>query len=672
MATVDELIVRIEANTAQLRREMKRADRSVAQTTKSMGRSLKKSDAAFARLAKSALRFGSVLGAVGLARGVIGITITFAKALADLSAITGAVGKDLDFLKEKAREFGRTTTKSATDSLTAMKLIASAKPELLQNAEALAAITKEAITLSEAAQIDLPTATSALATALNQFSAPAEEAGRFINVLAAGSKLASAEIPALVQAMEIAGPAFAQANIPFEDFIALVGRFAASGQPIEQFATQFRNIILKLGTTADSTNPAIVGLFEALRNLEKEGLSAAESLRRFEIRGAPVIKQMFKITDSTEQLSAAITGTNVAYEQAKIQTDGLAGATDRLGNAWEDLNLSIGEGNGLIDQFLGLLADSTFGLGRLADMARAPGGFSFNAAMTLFKATGLEIPTQPATPGRLPPIKEIPISAPPGAGSVTPFLSVTPRPAGDARDAEFERLQQVRADTKKLMQQIDQDFLRATGRTAEAIVAMFKVRKDEAEKLLRAAGELSEEEIQRILSQLDTIRDQTVEGLKDATTAADQFGDALNFALQNAILNGQRLDKVLIRALKSAILFGADGKSGLLGGILGSLTGSLGAAFTIPGFAHGGDPQVGVPAIVGESGPEIFIPKVPGTIISNADSRRMGGGPFVFAPVNNFSAGVSNEDMARLRNLSAIQNAQDFQAFRNEMQGIRS
>jgi hypothetical protein len=35
------------------------------------------------------------------------------------------------------------------------------------------------------------------------------------------------------------------------------------------------------------------------------------------------------------------------------------------------------------------------------------------------------------------------------------------------------------------------------------------------------------------------------------------------------------------------------------------------------GFANGGDPPVGVPSIVGEKGPELFVPKTAGTIIPN-------------------------------------------------------
>ena len=89
---------------------------------------------------------------------VIGVHAKFGEAVQDLSAITGATGKDLEFYKEQALAIGEATTLSATQAVIAFKLIASAKPDLLASKEALAAVTQEAVTLAEAASIDMPEA----------------------------------------------------------------------------------------------------------------------------------------------------------------------------------------------------------------------------------------------------------------------------------------------------------------------------------------------------------------------------------------------------------------------------------------------------------------------------------------------------------------------------------
>lgn len=47
----------------------------------------------------------------------------------------------------------------------------------------------------------------------------------------------------------------------------------------------------------------------------------------------------------------------------------------------------------------------------------------------------------------------------------------------------------------------------------------------------------------------------------------------------------------------------------------------LGTALGIPTFADGGRPPVNAPSIVGERGPELFVPDTAGTVVSNPDTR---------------------------------------------------
>jgi phage-related minor tail protein len=59
------------------------------------------------------------------------------------------------------------------------------------------------------------------------------------------------------------------------------------------------------------------------------------------------------------------------------------------------------------------------------------------------------------------------------------------------------------------------------------------------------------------------------------------------------------------------------------GGMMGMI-GSIGSMF---GFADGGTPPTNVPSIVGERGPELFVPKTSGTVIPNNQlASALGGG----------------------------------------------
>ena len=69
---------------------------------------------------------------------------------------------------------------------------------------------------------------------------------------------------------------------------------------------------------------------------------------------------------------------------------------------------------------------------------------------------------------------------------------------------------------------------------------------------------------------------------------------------------------------KLASTFAGSGLGGIFGSLFGGGSGSAGAAVLgLPGFAEGGSPPVGRASIVGEKGPELFIPKTEGSIISN-------------------------------------------------------
>ena len=179
----------------------------------------------------------------------------FSQELANLSAITGATGKDLDFYAKSAKEIGRTTTLSAKQAVTAFKLIASAKPDLLQNAKALQEVTKSAVTLAEASGIDLPSAAKALGSALNQFGLDASKANEVINTLAASSKLGAAEIPAVTEALKNSGSAANALGVDLVETVAGIQALAIAGREGSEAGTGLRQVLLKLEKTGRTDFP---------------------------------------------------------------------------------------------------------------------------------------------------------------------------------------------------------------------------------------------------------------------------------------------------------------------------------------------------------------------------------------------------------------------------------
>jgi lambda family phage tail tape measure protein len=107
--------------------------------------------------------------------------------------------------------------------------------------------------------------------------------------------------------------------------------------------------------------------------------------------------------------------------------------------------------------------------------------------------------------------------------------------------------------------------------------------------------------------------------------------------LANSII--QDLLRIAMRAQITGLFENLLGGMGGIGGLFGGSSGGVGAnagAYSIGDnpfigmYADGGNPPVGMPSIVGERGPELFIPKTSGTIIpNNALSGVMGNQPQV-------------------------------------------
>jgi hypothetical protein len=114
-----------------------------------------------------------------------------------------------------------------------------------------------------------------------------------------------------------------------------------------------------------------------------------------------------------------------------------------------------------------------------------------------------------------------------------------------------------------------------------------------------------------------TINNDIKEGIKGLIKGTSTLGDLLNNVADRF------LDVALNQALFGSIL-GSEGKKG------GGIFGALGL------FANGGRPPVGKPSIVGEKGPELFVPRSSGTIVPN---NKLGGGGSTSVVVNVDASG---------------------------------
>lgn len=352
MADVASLAVGLHLNAANFKSQLMGAYGDAENSSKRFNRNAqedaKRTDEAYSRMGKTiagvAGRLAGFAGA-GLSLGAI-ITTTreYGQALSDLSAITGATGAQLKSLDEAAQEMGRSTEYSASQAVEALKLMASAKPELLQTADGLTEATKSALTLAQAAGSTLPDATRTLALSLNQFGAGAQEADRYINVLAAGAKFGASEIADTAAAIKNGGVAAAQAGVGFETLNAAIQVLAEREIKGGEAGTALRNVILAIEKGTDKTlKPSVVGLSGALDNLSKKNLSTAQAVKLFGVENINAASVLVDNRSKLNALTLALTGTQTAHEQAAIRVNNLNGDIMGLTSAFEGMIIKIGQ-----------------------------------------------------------------------------------------------------------------------------------------------------------------------------------------------------------------------------------------------------------------------------------------------------------------------------------------
>jgi len=283
----------------------------------------------------------------------------FEQGLADLSSITGATGADLANMGTAARDMGLNVTGGATAALKAMEAIGSAKPELLQSTEALVAMTDAANVLAKASGDALPQAASNLTGIMNQFGAGAEQANRYINVLAAGSLAGAANITELAASMQSAGAMAAAFNVPIEETVAVLETLADKSIKGAEAGTALRNILTvmsatgalpaealeqleKFGVDLDKVSDKALPFNERLAELSKIGGDATAIVKVFGKENEVAALALLNNTKRAEELTKAVTGTNTAYDQAATRTATFKASMEQLQNAMQDVLIDVG------------------------------------------------------------------------------------------------------------------------------------------------------------------------------------------------------------------------------------------------------------------------------------------------------------------------------------------
>jgi lambda family phage tail tape measure protein len=239
------------------------------------------------------------------------------------------------------------------------------------------------------------------------------------------------------------------------------------------------------------------------------------------------------------------------------------------------------------------------------------------------------------------------------------LLQIRQQTEGILSEVEFQGAQMRRSPLERQFASIQENARKAALEASRAFSEQFNMEDmgaEDAKKLADGLALIAQryQDIANIQSANLSQSRTWAEGWKTAfdsymensTNAARVAGDAftaftsnMNSAIDNFVTSGkfsfgdfarsviQDLIKIELKAQASKLL---SGISSGIGGFFSSLL----------GFADGGQPPINKPSIVGEKGPELFVPKTAGTIIPNGGLSGSGMGASVSNTyiTNNISA----------------------------------
>lgn len=172
---------------------------------------------------------GGALAAIGVgafAKDVLQVGMGFDKVMSEVQAISGATGKDLDDLRQKAKDLGASTAFSASDAAGALKELSMAGFDVNQSMDAI----DNTLMLAAASGLELADAAGFMTSTMAQFGLEGKEASKMVaDQLSKAATSAKTDVAGLGEGLKYVGASAKASKIPLEDTLATLGMLNDAG-----------------------------------------------------------------------------------------------------------------------------------------------------------------------------------------------------------------------------------------------------------------------------------------------------------------------------------------------------------------------------------------------------------------------------------------------------------
>ncbi|MCI8420450.1 MAG: phage tail tape measure protein [Oscillospiraceae bacterium] len=301
----------------------------------------------------------AAVGTMGMA--AIKVGSDFESAMSTVEAISGAAGKELDALKEKAKEMGASTKFSATESAEAFEYMAMAgwkTEDMLSGIEGI-------MNLAAASGEELATTSDIVTDALTAFGMSAADSTHFADILAQASSNANTNVGMMGETFKYVAPVAGALGYTAEDTALAIGLMANSGIKASQAGTSLRSMMSRLtkptkevqsamdtlGVSLTNSDGSMKSLNEIMGDLRDgfHGLSEAEAAElASSLAGQEAMSGLLAIVNASdedfEKLESSIYNCDgAAARMAETMNNNLQGQITILKSGLEGLGISFYE-----------------------------------------------------------------------------------------------------------------------------------------------------------------------------------------------------------------------------------------------------------------------------------------------------------------------------------------
>ena len=243
----------------------------------------------------------------------------FDSQMSKVKAISGATEDEFAQLESKAREMGKQTKYSATESGEAFEYMAMAgwkTDDMLNGIEGI-------MSLAAASGEELGTTSDIVTDALTAFGLSAKDAGHFADVLAAAATNSNTNVSMLGESFKYAAPVAGSLGYSVEDVTLALGLMANSGIKASMAGTSLRNVFQRMAKPTKESDAAMKRLGISLADDEGNMYSFREIMDQLRVSFKDIKISAEDYDKALDDLDAQLENGDITQKQYTKQLEEL-------------------------------------------------------------------------------------------------------------------------------------------------------------------------------------------------------------------------------------------------------------------------------------------------------------------------------------------------------------